>query len=960
MKNNKNERILNALGRADDRYVEEAMPKAARTDNVFEAEAVKAEPAAITAPKRKIYAGRVAAAACACVAAGGLVLWGAVGGMGSLTEDPASGGSGDLEEEYAQTGSPEENGYHNFTLTQEQLYNCAWSCFIPTYFPAGYQLSRDAQCVQANGLVDTNMDMEMILWLSSGIDDPDTEGYNPIYFSVRVMNENSSVIEIDPISDVYELKTLTVDDIAEMGKGGLIDCGHNVRLQITYPYPELISAEEVYKMIMSMPYTDQWKVYDSGYQIEYLTADEVYGTPFADYLPTALPAGYGITGLSPYICTQYSVNGNTSISLYISNGVEDPNLSNYCPIRYTVQSYGSGTDTSGKPVYIDICELTLQDVEAAMEYGGFFTTYSETDLIEVDFPYPDRVSAAAIYGMVKSAPCAADPNARPEAEHTLVYLSREELYTNMWTMYIPRELPKDYRLEDSVVYEVSDFANCGTIYIKLTDGRNPISYTVYAEPMLYDSLGAGAKLVTRHMDIGDIPLLKENGWIDFENATVKIKVDIADPDLISDEELYRFIVSAPAFDNFDAAGLDAGLLSNQMYTYLPEVNFDTFYDTERYTLSGEVFESSSAIIGFDGTYAYFNKWSQKDENGNALPEGEQLTQLGWYDVKTGETGLLPDSGYAGMLNYIYSDGEYVYCSKQKLTDEEEYKVVRYNVKSGSEEIILQLDNALLIGDVTVNGDLMFMYVHALNSSEYKLVRYDISSGVFGTVMKSASDLPSSAFSSIDVDMDSYAVTLPYKDGVIYIMPGSEAPDFIAASCRLFYWNGKNAAVPLFEARLDHIYDGEKGERLCFSDGEIVYFVCETYANGQDDTDGMQDTLCSFDLNDASAGFDSATEHILATNMNPTASPYHEWHGTAASCAGGMAAIGPYSGIIYDAENGWFTHVNTNVYYRAVKNNSSFDGMAMLEYADVEYDENVDFVDYPEGGKDLTLCIITRK
>ena len=135
---------------------------------------------------------------------------------------------------------------------------------------------------------------------------------------------------------------------------------------------------------------------------------------------------------------------------------------------------------------------------------------------------------------------------------------------------------------------------------------------------------------------------------------------------------------------------------------------------------------------------------------------------------------------------------------------------------------------------------------------------------------------------------------------------------------------------------------------------------ETYANGTDASAGMHDTLSAFDLTDAFVEFDSHMEHMLANNKNPTDSPFHEWHGTGAVCGGGMVAIDPYSGLIYDAENGWFTHVNKNVYYRVVLNDSSFDGIAMLEYADVEYDPNEDFVDYPEGGKDITLCIITRK
>ena len=952
----KSERIINALSRADDKYVEEAMPTRAAKNAYSEAEAVKAEPVTVTAPKRKIYGRGIAAAACACVAVGGLVLWGAVGGADSLTENGAGEGTG--SEEYAQTGSPELNGYHNFYLTMEELNNCALSCFIPRELPPGYQFSEEVHCVEANGLKDTVMDMELLLWFSSGIDDPETTGYNPIYFGITAGDKSRA--ETD-----YQLQSLHISDIAEWDKGAVIDCGNDVTIQISYPYPELLPAEAVYNMIMSMPYTDQWAIHNSTYQIEYLTRDQVYGSLFGAYLPTVMPNGYYIAGLSPYTYTENSVNGNSTISLYINNGVEDTSLPTYCPIRYTVQSHGNGTDTSGKPVYLDIGKLTLENVEEAMEYGGFFTTYTDTDLIEVSFPYPDRVSPQEIYTMMKSVPVASEYSAETTVEHTVVYLSQQELYSGMWTMYMPRKLPYGYRLAENTVFAPSEFADAGTMYLEFTDGKFPIHYTIYADPLLYDTLGAGAEFFTRDMGIDNIHLLKENGWVDCNNATVKIKLDFANPDLISDEELYAFIMSVPFFDNIAASGLDTTSLDSRIYTGLPEVNFDTYYNAERYTLSGDVFETAGDIIGFDGTYVYFNKWEHTDENHQALHESQLITRIGWYNVKTGETGLLPEEGYKGILSYIYSDGEFVYCSKETVVDEDYFKglmysgVVRYNIKTGKEDVILDLGkDAWLLDEPTVNGSSMFMYVQFLNEVATKLVCYDMTSGVFGTGAKSVNDLPSSAFTYTETDEISYSVTLPYKDGVLYMMPGSQTPDFIAPSCILYYWNGRSLPAPLFEARLDDLIDVEKGNLLCFSDGETVYFVRKTYANGADDTAGMQDTLFAFDLSDAFTRFGTHMEHSLANNKNPTDSPYHKWHATATSCAGGMVAIDPYSGLIYDAENGWFTYVNTNVYYRAI--NSVCDSMAMLEFADVEYDINVDFVDYPEGGKDLTLCVITRK
>lgn len=555
----------------------------------------------------------------------------------------------------------------------------------------------------------------------------------------------------------------------------------------------------------------------------------------------------------------------------------------------------------------------------------------------------------------------ADAEVSVNVNHPVSRLSREELYTNMWTMYVPRVLPENYRLAEDAVYEPSDFADCGTIYIKLTDGNNPISYTVYADSLLYDTLGSDSAL-KRDMSISDMPKLKENGWIDCDNSTVKIKVDIEQPELISDEELYRFVTSAPFADNFADSGIVTADLSRFIDSnYLPVVEFEPYYDVERYTLSGEVFDGTYSIVGFDGTYVYFNQWSHEDENDNQLPDdnGRFITSIGCYNIKTDETVFLPEKGYDGVLNYLYSDGEYVYCSKQTLKGETEYRLVRYEIAGGREETVLDLGNSAWLLDTIVNGNSMFIYVSFLEEPGIKLLYWDMASGVLNTEVKSAEEL-APAFTYIDTEDYSWDVTLPYKDGVVYVtVPEDKGPDFIATSCFLFYWDGKSDPVPLFEARLEDIID-INGERKCFSDGEIIYFVHDTYVNGNDDTDGMQDTLCAYDLSNAFAGFDFPMEHILAFNKNLNDSPYHEWHATAASCGDGMTAIDPYSGLIYDAENGWFTYVDTDVYYRAVRNNSSLDAMAMLEYADVEYDADVDFVDYPEGGKDLTLCVITRK
>lgn len=926
----KKERILNALGGADDKYVEEAMPTAvpakALKGTGIEGEGVQAEPVTVNAPKRKIYAGSIAAAACACVAAGGLIFWSAVGDFGGLSEEPYTGSS----DEFAQTMSPEENGYHNFTLTLEQLYGCAWSCFIPEYFPEGYHFNGEARCTQANGVVDTPTDMDISFWLSNGIDDPDAKGYNPVYFSVTV--GDNSIVEGEHI---YELETLTVNDITEMGKGGLISCGHNVRLQIGYPYPELVSAEEIHSMIMSMPYAKQWIVYDSGYHIEYLTGDEVYSTPFADCLPTALPAGYGITGLSPYTYTKYN-----SISLYISNGVEDPELSNYCPIRYAVQYYSNGIDnfSSDKPVYQNIWELTLQDVEAAMESGGFFTVYNDTALIEVSFPHADRISAEEIYSMVMSAPCAVNPYG--DKEYAVVYLSQEELYNCQWRMFVPRFVPEGYEFADKASYEHTLDSSTVTYRFREQESGNTIEFVFITDYL--DGSFENEELKASKLTISDMAKVKSGQLIYCENGFSALRVNIDDPQLVTDGELFRALLSVPYYDFSQNSEIAAVDLTEYIGAGDPAAAFEQFYDIQKVKIRTKFNERDSflpffdqetynggglegefgTIVGFDGKNVYFKSTGtvdSMDENGKSITLS--VSSIGMYDI--------PNDSYKQLVRYyerdvefICADGEFIYYTVSDHALQSDF--CRRNI---NDPIYGTVDNSPLLSvdgkitDTAVNGS--FIYLSLISDGQYTLVSFDMNEDVEADI--AANKL---YISMIEVP-DSVESIMPYREGAAYNLKNDTGS--------FYYWNGEQ------ESKAELLFTAEANSEI-YSDGEIFYTVTDGQLYTGDDSYEQPQNKQFFDALDI-WGLSVSDRVTLAYNNAVDSNPLYKFDNARdMASADGLIVPSSHMGIIYDARRGWFTHVDPSKEYQS---RSSFGSSLLLLEGEAQNDH-------------FTLCIITRK
>ena len=894
----KNERILNALSRADDKYVEEAAPanpvKAKRFD-----EGEQGETVTVTAPKRKIYGSRIAAAACACIAVGGLVVWGAVGGLGNLTEDPASGGTGNNGQVYETTGSPELNGYHNFTMTRDELYYCPWACFLPAHYPAGYDMLGDAQCTEANGLAQTYSDLSINFWLSNGIDDPDAEGYNPIFFNLTV--GEGGVVESSP---VYELQTLTVEDIAEMGNGGFIRCSPDVRIMVTLPHPERVDDLEIYKMIKSMPYANDW-LQDITRSEEYLTKEEAYSTVFADSLPSILPSGYFITGPSLYTYNDLAFDGGGSIRLCLSNGVEDPKALNYCPIRYTAQTYTDKTDTRDLPMYQSVSEVTPENIKTAMERGGFYVR-NQSHLIKVTFLYPDRLSAEEMYRMIGSV-------AREDGFGYITdHPTREELYNLPYSRaYAPRLLPKGYELEKAVhtVYEEGHYCESLDLYISNGIQNTGNDYNLIFFSIVIDSsLTSEPKYDIKTITAGDIEKeLKQNNDISFkcgDKAVVSINVDkplssvMADKSrLITADELYRMIMSMPISGRFEESGIKTGELPEGITTYnVPVVDINEYYDVQRYPINGQILNEDSHIYGFDGENLYIRDILREgDFDDIHSPLGSSLRQ---YNVVTGESRTLI-SEMGAIFWIIYADGQNVYYNKALLSQENHLMGTEINMLSldtGEEVTILTLwPNALHYSLPMEDKNEIWI------ATEYEdrevIMRLDMTN-IFGE--------------KIFCEVESFSVEYmtPYKDGVLF-ETGKLGDGW---KREVYFWDGINE--PFLICTRDHDF---------YTVGDTILYA-EVEETAEDGSSNIQAFLKSYDLSDPSYGLGVPPSDCLAVSDKL----YWILDGGRLSVISADGMVAEENGIIYDAKNGWFSHIQGDGDYDIVGRDISSNTLVLFE------------------------------
>ena len=541
-----------------------------------------------------------------------------------------------------------------------------------------------------------------------------------------------------------------------------------------------------------------------------------------------------------------------------------------------------------------------------------------------------------------------------------LYLSQEELYGCDWTMFLPRWLPEGYRIVESTRFDATGLLDEGTIYMRITDGKNPISYTVYADRSVYDELLGSTELFIRDIGIDDMPLLKESGLIDCDNTVVMIKVDIAEPDLISDEELYRFIMSVPFADNFAACGIETIDLSAQIGTYLPTVAIGEFFDVQRLTVSKELMAEHGGIWYYDGRYIYFND-TEYDLALNGLGQLRRgnfvLTR---YDTETGKQvqWTLGDRDY---VDIFHSDDDYIYCeafapTENVSTDYEtgitsyDYGIVyltKIDIATG-EETVIATSEGTFIWEPVVNDGVIYRDVTLYNenhkASGYEIIRYDTKTGVLTTISsidKGIADDPGRLYDTIDY-------MTPYKDGVLFRMEVSE--DY-------YCWDGSadSKAELLIVTDLEYNDDGTV-KRLpeIYSDGEILYFAKTGIHYTGDIGEEKQDFIVLGLWSEMSGRIVHAVNNA-ASDEKDIYSWIHREIGRYS--ADGMILLNSSSGVIYDALNGVFTCPDPDMYYELF--DTVGDSLILVE-ADSRDKASALNEPLEETVDDVILCIITRK
>ena len=451
MKNRKSERILNALDRADDRYVEEAAPTAAREAalNGSETEGKLARPLTVTG-KKKIYGSRIAAAACACVAAGGLVLWGVVGGSGKLVEDPANTGDGsgsgslsaeitsdpfgdpgnittarempepfesedvDVEAHYgfympcikefnningrlmelggvlvnAGSYSPDSAAIIEGTLTSIKDYMNLYS------YITDHDISKeDAEAALSDSFGKEDcLTREQFDKLFDCIVAEDLEGVNKTFAS------KYAIVIGDYIYTPNWLYTHTHGDYQTAG----IAAG-DIREKIALYY-ELGLTEEAEKAFMDKLMSYEWEGEYPGYETVYLTEEELYSYPeLREYVPRRIPEGLHLLPDIEYIFPTKSRDYATITSFSYTDA--------YDPVGVFISFSLRINSHEELEMYPDLKELREVDLDYVREqlYSGGLAVKDTEKAVCLDIHINDpskKLTAEEVYQMVMSMPAA--------------------------------------------------------------------------------------------------------------------------------------------------------------------------------------------------------------------------------------------------------------------------------------------------------------------------------------------------------------------------------------------------------------------------------------------------------------------------------------------------------------------------------------------------------------------------
>lgn len=545
-------------------------------------------------------------------------------------------------------------------------------------------------------------------------------------------------------------------------------------------------------------------------------------------------------------------------------------------------------------------------------------------------------------------------NTYPEqGGYNTVFLSREELYNCPWHMFLPRYIPEGYVFDGKASYTPTSFFDDSVITYRFThqESGNSIGF-IFTSDFLGGSYMEAELNLTR-LTASDMNKIKSGEPIYCENGGSVLKVDIDDPELVTNEEIYKTLMSIPASDNFAASGIATVDLSEYIGDGIPTVAFEQFYDIRRVKIRTRFNERDSfppffdaeansaggadgefgTIVGFDGKNVYFvneGTTDSTDENGNEV--SLSFRTIGMYDILNDSYTQLVRQ-YEGDMEFIYADGKAVYfvtgqTDGNKVLHSTFHRLYINDISADSS--LLTVDG--VITDTAVNGS--SIYFATGSEGQYALVHFDTQEDVMADI---AANKPYVSMTAVPGAIERI---MPYKEGVAFILQKD------TKSC--YYWNGGQ------ESGTELLFKAENDAGIC-SDGEIFYAVTDGQLfTGTDYTDQSYSDKQFFNALDI-LGLSVTDMVTLTYNNGVDSDPLYAFDPDCdMAIADGLIVPSPCMGIIYDARNGWFTHVDPDKNYRS---RSSAGSSLLLLEEDESYGQS-----YTGEMQDdrLTLCIIMRK
>lgn len=673
---------------------------------------------------------------------------------------------------------------------------------------------------------------------------------------------------------------------------------------------------------------------ENGYYAVPMSEEMLGSFELRDFVPKKLPTGFYLED------STYFVNESGYGTAYInySNG-EDY-------IYYIIHNDPSDTAIYGDSPMLDI-NLAVEHLPIAD--GSLWVNCGEVKLGLGVVP-PDSVSEGELYEMIRSIGYLPQDIDITEEEYAVVYLSLEELYNCQWRMFVPRFAPEGYEFADKASYERTLDSSTVTYRFREQESGNTIEFVFITDYL--DGSFENEELKASKLTISDMAKVKSGQLIYCENGFSALRVNIDNPQLVADGELFRALLSVPYYDFSQNSEITAVDLTKYIGAGDPGAAFEHYYDIQRVNIRTKFNQRDSflpffdqktydgggldgdfgTIVGFDGKNVYFESTGtvdSMDENGNTITLA--VTSIGMYDIQ-GDSYKQLVRYYDSDVEFICADGEFIYytVSGRDGNNVLHSDFCRRNI---NDPIYGTVDNSPLLsvdGEITgtaVNGS--FIYLALISDGQYSLVCFDMNEDVEADIAANRLYV-----SMIEIP-DSVESIMPYKDGAAYNLKND------TRSFR--YWNGEQESKEelLFTAKADY---------EIYSDGEIFYTVTDGQLYTGDDSYEQPQDKQFFDALDI-WGLSVSDRVTLAYNNAVDINPLYKFDNARdIASADGLIVPSSHMGIIYDAKRGWFTHPDPDKNYQS--RSSAGGSLLMLE----EEDEFIT----GEPGDYITLCIITRK